>query len=643
MLLLALRGPIEDVSPRSSGADDLLEDAREREQSVSTRRWTSARYRRLLSEWQAFLNRPSDASGAANGARPLADVISRRAWRLSRRIARGAGAVDGRSTADELHAVRIAAKKLRYLVDVTPGFYEAADLEHVLVALKKLQRVLGDFNDADVQERRLIDCTDALAASAAACGARRRGAAGGADPPAARAPRGQIVDGLARFRDRERDRPAARVQESRFGGIARMSVVAVYNMKGGVGKTTTAVNLSYLAAVSGRRTLLWDLDPQAACSFAFRIRPHVDGFGRKHLESGRALAKAIKETDYENLDVLPADFTYRKLDRLLARVGKPERVVAKLLEALGRDYDVVSSRLPGRLLAPHRRNLSRRRRRARADDPDDAVAADGGTARQVGRPLRIANGAGSLLQHGRPPEVAPPARERVVGRSSRAVPQRPGSLRQHRGADDHPADAAGSVRAEGCGDVGVCERMGRAAGAVERACGRQSVGGALEAPALRARRTRRAAGWGRNSACSFGRRCGAFGSSAAQSRAANSGRLQPRVTEKARSQAARRGRRGLRPQLRWAVSLERCGYVLELHERPGRMRVVAAQSASDADEPRTVLAEAHVDGTWAQQILTGTMSPLAALQRGSGRPHPARCRPSPRSSKETACSGSARA
>ena len=38
-----------------------------------------------------------------------------------------------------------------------------------------------------------------------------------------------------------------------------MSILAVYNLKGGVGKTTTAVNLSYLSAAAGRRTLLWDL------------------------------------------------------------------------------------------------------------------------------------------------------------------------------------------------------------------------------------------------------------------------------------------------------------------------------------------------------------------------------------------------
>ena len=43
-----------------------------------------------------------------------------------------------------------------------------------------------------------------------------------------------------------------------------MTIVAVYNMKGGVGKTTCAVNLAYLFAASGRKNLLWDLDAQAA-------------------------------------------------------------------------------------------------------------------------------------------------------------------------------------------------------------------------------------------------------------------------------------------------------------------------------------------------------------------------------------------
>jgi cellulose biosynthesis protein BcsQ len=119
------------------------------------------------------------------------------------------------------------------------------------------------------------------------------------------------------------------------------SVVAVYNMKGGVGKTTTAVNLSYLAAAGGLRTLLWDLDPQAASSFAFRVRPRVDGFRKRSLEGGEAFADAIKETDYDNLHLLPADFAYRKLDRLLGRLGKPERIVKALIGTLGRDYDVV--------------------------------------------------------------------------------------------------------------------------------------------------------------------------------------------------------------------------------------------------------------------------------------------------------------
>src|SRR5262249_2197118 len=120
-----------------------------------------------------------------------------------------------------------------------------------------------------------------------------------------------------------------------------MTTVAIYNIKGGVGKPTAAVNLSYLAAADGRRTLLWDLDPQAASSFAFRVRPRVSGFRRKSLEDGHALASAIKETDYSNLYLLPADFAYRKFERFLGSLGKPERLIESLLHTLGRDLHAV--------------------------------------------------------------------------------------------------------------------------------------------------------------------------------------------------------------------------------------------------------------------------------------------------------------
>jgi cellulose biosynthesis protein BcsQ len=120
-----------------------------------------------------------------------------------------------------------------------------------------------------------------------------------------------------------------------------MKIVAIYNMKGGVGKTTSAVNLSYLCATSGARTLLWDLDPQGASSFAFRVRPHVEGFGKKSLESGQALRAAIRETDYHDLHLLPADFAYRKFERLLASLGDPERLLPSLLATIAREFDVV--------------------------------------------------------------------------------------------------------------------------------------------------------------------------------------------------------------------------------------------------------------------------------------------------------------
>ena len=60
-----------------------------------------------------------------------------------------------------------------------------------------------------------------------------------------------------------------------------MKVVATYNIKGGVGKTSTAVNIAFLAARGGLRTLIWDLDPQGSATYLFRVKPKVKGAARR--------------------------------------------------------------------------------------------------------------------------------------------------------------------------------------------------------------------------------------------------------------------------------------------------------------------------------------------------------------------------
>jgi chromosome partitioning protein len=119
-----------------------------------------------------------------------------------------------------------------------------------------------------------------------------------------------------------------------------VKVIASYNIKGGVGKTSTAVNLAVLAARDGLRTLLWDLDPQGAATFLFRVKPRVRGGGRR-LVRGRSVAgDAIKGTDYPQLDLLPADFSYRNMDLFLD--GKePTGRLTKVVAPLEEDYDLL--------------------------------------------------------------------------------------------------------------------------------------------------------------------------------------------------------------------------------------------------------------------------------------------------------------
>ncbi len=120
-----------------------------------------------------------------------------------------------------------------------------------------------------------------------------------------------------------------------------MKVVATYSIKGGVGKTAAAVNLGYEASRHAVSTLIWDLDPQGAATYSFRIKAKVKGGARAVVRGKRRLDDVIRGTDFDDLDLVPADFSYRNLDLLLDEHKRPTKRLARLLEPLRDEYDLV--------------------------------------------------------------------------------------------------------------------------------------------------------------------------------------------------------------------------------------------------------------------------------------------------------------
>ncbi|MGE3621726.1 MAG: ParA family protein [Acidimicrobiia bacterium] len=118
-----------------------------------------------------------------------------------------------------------------------------------------------------------------------------------------------------------------------------MRIVATYSIKGGVGKTSTAVNLAYEASRAGTRVLVWDLDPQGSATYLFRVRPKVRG-GSKRLVGGGELAAHVRGSEISSVHVAPADFSLRHLDLHLDATARPAERIAALLEPLADQYDL---------------------------------------------------------------------------------------------------------------------------------------------------------------------------------------------------------------------------------------------------------------------------------------------------------------
>lgn len=86
---------------------------------------------------------------------------------------------------------------------------------------------------------------------------------------------------------------------------------------------------------------MWDLDAQGAASFYLRVKPRLAGGAAELIDKRRNLARAIRATDFDRLDLVPADFSYRNLDLELSDHKKSTRRLGKLIAEVADDYDLV--------------------------------------------------------------------------------------------------------------------------------------------------------------------------------------------------------------------------------------------------------------------------------------------------------------
>ena len=166
-----LRGYEAELPAATRGDLAPLADHLERRRRAARGRQTagldSARYRGLQRAWRGFLE--TDAAGTgANAGRPVGETAAERIERAYARVRRRGRALSAETPAETVHELRIACKKLRYLLECFRSLFETGRVDAFIRALKRLQDDLGEYNDLQVQRRALGDAADELLAAGGA-------------------------------------------------------------------------------------------------------------------------------------------------------------------------------------------------------------------------------------------------------------------------------------------------------------------------------------------------------------------------------------------------------------------------------------------------------------------------------------------
>lgn len=118
--------------------------------------------------------------------------------------------------------------------------------------------------------------------------------------------------------------------------------IAVFNQKGGVGKTTTNVNLSASLGQMGKKILVLDLDPQGNTTSGYGIdKSNVENTIYEVMLNDKDIQSSIIKTDFENVDIVSADIDLAGAEIEMSEIEEREYILKKALKSVEDDYDYI--------------------------------------------------------------------------------------------------------------------------------------------------------------------------------------------------------------------------------------------------------------------------------------------------------------